>query len=320
MSTEEAKITYNSNNGVKIIRQSRTGIAEWIRILFEIIKIRITVLVAFTTALGYILATGNLQSFSLYPVLGIFLLSCGAAAMNHFQERRTDGLMERTRNRPIPSGLVHPSNVLLISIAFLLAGSSVLLIKSTILTLAIGLITFFWYNAVYTPLKKIFSLAIIPGSLVGALPPVAGWAAAGGSISDPKIILIASFFFIWQIPHFWILLLAYGNDYDKGGFPTLTNVLSKEQLMKITFCWIMVMLVSVITFNFFGILNYGISSVLLLMLCIWMFVQAVRFLRSGFQTSNGAGNRELKNMFIRINIFALVVITLLSLDKLIKLF
>ena len=88
----------------------------------------------------------------------------------------------------------------------------------------------FWYNAVYTPLKKVFSLAIIPGSLVGALPPLAGWVAAGGDILDPKIILISSFFFVWQIPHFWILLLIYGKDYDKGGFPTLTNVFSERQL------------------------------------------------------------------------------------------
>ncbi|MBK8552859.1 MAG: protoheme IX farnesyltransferase [Ignavibacteria bacterium] len=256
----------------------------------------------------------NLHSFSLYPIAGIFFLACGAAALNHYQERSTDLLMDRTKNRPIPSGTVTPGVVLLISIAFLILGSVTILLKSNVLTLGIGLLTFFWYNAVYTPLKKVFALAIIPGSLVGALPPVAGWVAAGGSVTDPKILLVASFFFIWQIPHFWILLLVYGKDYDKGGFPTLTNVFSIRQLINITFCWIVLTIVTALSFNFFGIFNYFMTGVFLILLCGWLFIQSLKFLRS-----NGE-SRILKNMFISINIFTLLIITSLTLDKLIKLF
>jgi protoheme IX farnesyltransferase len=178
------------------------GLSGWVKILFEITKIRITVLVAFTTTLGYVLGLNNLESFSLYPIIGIFFLACGAAALNHYQERRTDVLMDRTKNRPIPSGTVTPSSVLVISAVFLILGCATLLLKSTVLTLGIGLLTFFWYNAVYTPMKKVFSLAIIPGSLVGALPPLAGWVAAGGEIFDPKIMLIATFFFHLADPAF----------------------------------------------------------------------------------------------------------------------
>jgi heme o synthase len=314
MSFKNADINVFSDPGINEGIHSRTGIVEWTKILFELIKIRITVLVAFTTALGYILATESLQTFSLYPVLGIFLLSCGAAAMNHLQERKTDKLMDRTKNRPLPAGIISPVNVMIISLFFLAAGSTVLYFESTLLTLAIGLITFFWYNALYTPLKKVYSLAIIPGSLVGALPPVAGWVAAGGKLFDPVILLIASFFFIWQIPHFWILLLAYGNDYNKGGFPTLTNILSKEQLKKITFYWMLVTIAVAVSFNFFGILNFAVSYFILFALCLWMFRNSIRFLNSG------AKGIELKNMFIRINIFSLLIIILLSVDKLIKLF
>ncbi len=234
--------------------------------------------------------------------------------MNHYQERRTDRLMDRTRNRPIPSGAVSSMTVLFISFSFLIAGCAILLLKSDLLTLGIGLLTFFWYNAVYTPLKKVFSLAIIPGSLVGALPPLAGWAAAGGSVFDPKILIIASFLFIWQIPHFWILLLVYGKDYDKGGFPTLTNVFSKRQLMNITFCWIILTIVMALSFNFFGILNFYITNIFLVILCGWLFVQSLKFLRSTGE------NKVMKNMFISINIFTLLIITALSLDKLVKLF
>lgn len=269
---------------------------------------------AFTTTLGYILGSQDLASFSLYPVAGIFFLACGAAALNHYQERGTDLLMDRTKDRPIPSGAVSSIIVLLISFAFLILGCSVLLLKSNLLTLGIGLLTFFWYNAVYTPLKKVFSLAIIPGSLVGALPPVAGWAAAGGSVSDPKILLLASFFFIWQIPHFWILLLVYGKDYDKGGFPTLTNVFSNRQLMNITFYWILLTIVIALSFNFFGLINFYFTNLFIILICGWLFVRSLKFLRS-----NGE-NKVVKNMFISINIFTLLIITSLSLDKLIKLF
>lgn len=284
------------------------------KIFFELIKIRITVLVAFTTALGYILGLNSIESFSLFPVVGIFLLACGAAAMNHYQERKTDMLMERTMNRPIPSGVVSANTVLMIAAALLLAGCVILYFKSNILTLSIGLLTFFWYNAIYTPLKKVFSLAIIPGSLVGALPPVAGWVAAGSGLFDPKILLVASYFFIWQIPHFWLLLLVYGQDYAKGGFPTLTNVFSKRQLMSITFYWILLTIVTALAVNFFDILNYFPSQILLVVVCAWLFVVALRFLNSAGE------NREVRKMFIGINIFTLLIITILSLDKLVSLF
>ncbi|MBK6771575.1 MAG: protoheme IX farnesyltransferase [Ignavibacteria bacterium] len=280
----------------------------------ETAKIRITILVAFTTGLGYILASQSLSGFSFYPVIGIFLLACSASALNHYQERNTDVLMDRTKNRPIPSGTVSSSSVLIISLAFLIAGSSLLFWKSNLPALSIGLFTMFWYNAVYTPLKKVFSLAIIPGSLVGALPPLAGWVAAGGDILDPKIILISSFFFVWQIPHFWILLLIYGKDYDKGGFPTLTNVFSDRQLKNITFCWITLTIVLALSINFFGILNFYVSNIFLALISVWLFSESLKFLRSA------SDNKVNKNMFIRINIFTLLVITVLSLDKLIKLF
>jgi len=222
--------------------------------------------------------------------------------------------MDRTKNRPIPSGTASAATVLIIAMSFLVLGSAVLLFKSNLLTFGIGLLTFFWYNAVYTPLKKVFSLAIIPGSLVGALPPVAGWVAAGGYVFDPKILLLAAFFFIWQIPHFWILLLVYGKDYDKGGFPTLTNILSNRQLMNITFYWIILTITVALSINFFDIINYYVTNIFLVIFCAWIFYQSLKFVTSAGE------NKVVKKMFITINIFTLLIITLLSLDKLVKLF
>ncbi|MBK9227064.1 MAG: protoheme IX farnesyltransferase [Ignavibacteria bacterium] len=294
---------------------AKSGLSHKLSILTEVIKLRITILVSFTTTLGYILASENLASFSAYPVLGIFLLACGAAALNHYQERDRDYLMDRTKNRPLPSGEVSPMSVLLITAFFIVSGSLVLYFGSNVTTLLIGLTTFFWYNAVYTPLKKVMALAIIPGSLVGALPPLAGWTAAGGDILDPKILIVATFFFVWQIPHFWILLLVYGNDYAKGGYPTLTSVLTKHQLMNITFSWILLTIAVALSFNFFGILNFFLSGIALLVLCGWIFFESVKF-----RKYEGSDNKVYKGMFMRINVFVLLIITLLSLDKLLKLF
>jgi heme O synthase-like polyprenyltransferase len=107
---------------------------------------------------------------------------------------------------------------------------------------------------------------------------------------------------------------VYGKDYDKGGFPTLTNIFSSRQLINITFSWIILTIVIALSFNFFGIMNYGITGVLLVLLCGWLLYHAFMFLRSD------GDNKVFKNMFIRINIFALLIITFLSLDKLIQLF
>ena len=276
-------------------------------------KIRITILVAFTTLLGYLLGLDSLESFSLYPVTGIFLLACGAAALNHYQERSTDAMMARTMHRPLPSGKISAANGILISLFFLIIGSAILLTKSNLTALGVGLYTFLWYNAVYTPLKRMTSFAIIPGSLVGALPPVAGWAAAGGDILDPRIIILASFFFVWQIPHFWILLMIYGKDYDKGGFPNLTNLFSIRQLKKITFSWIMLTAVLAMSFNFFEIPGFAVTGILMLTASLWLIYESVLFIKS--ENTNG----NFKSMFIRINIFSLLVITILSTDKLINL-
>jgi len=293
---------------------AKSGIADRVKIILELSKIRITFLIALTTLLGYILAIDSFESFSLYPVFGIFLLACGAAALNHYQERRTDAMMARTMNRPLPSGKISASNSLMISVFFLLLGSFILLTKSNLMTLGIGLYTFFWYNAVYTPLKRMTAFAIIPGSLVGALPPIAGWAAGGGDVLNHGILLIAAYFFIWQIPHFWLLLMIYGKDYDKGGFPNLTNIFSISRLKMITFSWIILTGVTAVSINFNGLLIYPVSAFILLAVCLWLIFESVKFMKSENTSVN------FKNMFIRINIFTLLIITILSVDKLINLF
>ena len=145
------------------------SVKDKIRILLELTKIRITIFVTVTMLFGYISAAGTLDASAILPTLGILLLACGSAVINHYQERKTDALMNRTKNRPLPSGKISPLNALQIAFVLLFAGSAMLYFGAGLLAMGLGMLNLVWYNAIYTPLKKVNPLAIIPGSSV--IPP-----------------------------------------------------------------------------------------------------------------------------------------------------
>ncbi|MFO7446615.1 MAG: protoheme IX farnesyltransferase [Ignavibacteriaceae bacterium] len=284
---------------------------EFLKILAELTKIRITSFVMFTTVFGYISAAGEINAGIILPSLGILLLACGSAVINHYQERDTDALMARTKNRPIPSGKITPLNALIIALVLLLLGSAVLFLSAGLLALGLALLNLIWYNGIYTPLKKRNALAIIPGSLVGAIPPAVGWVAAGGNILDPQILILSFFFFIWQIPHFWLLLLVLGKDYEQAGFPTLTQIFNPDQLARITFMWIIATIVTGLIIPLFGLVKSPIIIIGLLISGAWLAYNSVRLLRSVKEKV------YFRFAFREINIFAILVVILLSIDKLV---
>jgi protoheme IX farnesyltransferase len=288
-------------------------IKDKLNIFLELTKIRITSFVTVTTAFGFICAAGEINYHIIAPVTGILLLAFGSAVLNHYQERKTDALMDRTKNRPIPSGRISSLSALLISLALVLLGSSILFIGAGVLPLLLALFNLFWYNGVYTPLKKINPLAIIPGSLVGAIPPAVGWVAAGGNIFDQGILIISFFFFIWQIPHFWLLLLVFNKDYEQAGFPTLTKIFSPDQLTRITFMWIIATVVTGLIIPLFGIVKYSLINFTLLIAGLWLGYNAFKLLKAN------ANMLSFRFAFREINVFALAVVILLSIDKLLLL-
>ncbi len=288
-----------------------TNLKSRIKILSELVKFRITTFVTVTTAFGYIAACGRIDIHIIPVLLGVLLLAFGSAALNHFQEKDFDVKMDRTKRRPIPSGRISHKNVLIISITLVVLGSVILLIWTNILALGLGLLNLIWYNFVYTLLKRKTAFAIVPGSLVGAIPPIIGWVGANGYLLDPQIAVIAFFFFIWQIPHFWLLLLVLDKDYRQAGFPTLTEIFSREQLSRITFVWIISTAVTGLLIPLFGIvsdfwINTGlfISGALLTWKAFGLLVERNDFSVFGHN-------------FKYINYFALFVVFLVSLDKLI---
>lgn len=285
--------------------------SEKLKIFFELSKIKITIFVTVTTSFGFIAFRGSITPEIILPTLGTLLLACGSAAINHFQERRTDALMERTKDRPIPAGKISSFNALLFSIILVVAGTVVLFAGSNLTAMLLGILNLVWYNFIYTPLKRKSALAIIPGSLVGAIPPAIGWVAAGGSLLTPQILILSFFFFIWQIPHFWLLLLVMDKDYQKAGFPTLTKIFNKNQLARITFIWIIATIVTGLLIPLFGIvhINWIIYS---------MFIGALFFSWKAFDLLKDSSDKNnYRFAFNNINMFVLFVISAVTIDKLI---
>lgn len=289
--------TTNNNKGI-------------VNILLELGKVRITFFVAVSTSVGYILAVKELSWQMILPALGVFLLACGSSALNHYQERDTDALMNRTKMRPIPSGAIKPKTALSLVVVWSFSGLFLLYLTGGLTAVLLGSLALFWYNAFYTPLKKITAMAVVPGALIGSIPPVIGYVSGGGYMFDPEILVVALFFFIWQVPHFWLLLLIYSKDYEKAGFPVLTNLFSTEQLIRITFIWIVALAVSCMMIPLFGVVHNMIINLLLLFAGIWLVWSSRKlFLRSFEKFTYRLAFRE-------INVYVLVVVILLSINKL----
>lgn len=276
----------------------------------ELSKVKITFAVALTTITGYVLANGKFDTGLLIPTLGIFILACGSSALNHYQEREADGKMDRTKNRPIPSGRISPNHALTFSFVLTIIGSYLIYIGSDFLGLQLGLLAMLWYNAIYTPLKRKTAFAVIPGSVIGALPPLVGWVAGGGNIADPSAMILAFFFFIWQVPHFWLLMLKYGEEYKKAGYPSITSIYAPQQLKNTTFVWTFATAIAALMIPFFGIINSVLASIGMVLASIWLIVIFSKLLLNKDPVFNPF------YYFMRINYFVLAIIIFLSLDHL----
>ena len=282
---------------------------EWTNLILQLGKMKISLLATLSAAAGYLLATGRISIHMLAPTAAVFLLACGSCGFNQYQERKIDRLMLRTRLRPIPSGRLNPETALFISLGLILSGLVILPYGANKIALCLGLFAVAWYNGIYTYLKQKTAFAAIPGALVGAIPPVLGWVTGGGRILDPQIGAIALFFFIWQIPHFWLLLPDSSRDYERTGLPCITKLFSAKQIKRIIFTWLLSTGVSSLIIPLFGLLNSFFSCLLLMAAACWLFLSAVSFLKADFEEAIS------RAIFTKLNLFTLIILILLSLNK-----
>ena len=256
----------------------RYPVIGWSNVLLDLTKFKISLFAALATLTGFILSYQGLSGEVILPVIGILFLACGSCALNQYQERREDSLMERTKHRPIPSGKIRSDTALKISLFFILMGSLFLFCGDNLMVVGLGLFAILWYNGVYTCLKRHSAFAAIPGALIGSIPPVVGWVSGGGHPLDPQILAIAFFFFIWQVPHFWLLLLSFGKDYEKAGFPSLTRIFTPAQLSRMTFMWILATAVACLILPLFGIGKSHAIHGGLFVVALWLVWKGSRLL------------------------------------------
>jgi protoheme IX farnesyltransferase len=182
-------------------------------------KPRITMLVALCAAAGFALASRGALDWArlAWTALGVALASASTGCLNQVFEAEYDALMERTKRRPVPAGRVRPAVAHVLGVAWGAAGLSVLAWKVNATACGLTAFTLASYLVVYTPMKRWSPLSTWVGAVPGAMPPVIGWAAAGGRLDAGAAALFA-IQFLWQLPHFLALAWLYREDYARGGY------------------------------------------------------------------------------------------------------
>lgn len=267
----------NTLSGAFVIAKAR---AFW-----ELLKFRLSLLVAFSCAFGYVLASPNIDWMVLVMLfIGGFLLSGASIVVNQVKEKDLDKVMTRTMNRPLPTGRLSVQEALIFGTVCFVISISILLIFTNPLTTALSLLSMVLYSFVYTPLKRVGPIAVFVGAIPGALPPLLGWTAATGTISHEALIIFG-IQFIWQFPHFWAIAWVADEDYKKAGFKLLPSGGTKDINTAIQ---IMIYTMFLIPFGLlpatFGIT--GMPSAIAATVCgVLFFSQTFSLMRSGDRKS-----------------------------------
>jgi protoheme IX farnesyltransferase len=271
-------------------------------------KLKVSLFASLSAATGLLMVNHPPGIALLVLTAGVFLLACGACALNQYQERDSDALMKRTIGRPLPTGRLKPGSALCFSLTLIGSGSLVLLFTGSLAAPLLGLGAVLWYNGFYTWLKARTAFAALPGALAGAIPPAIGWMAGGGSPGDPPLAILCFFFFMWQVPHFFVHLLTFGMEYEAIGRPSLTVVFTGVQLGRVVFQWLFAAAVSLQLIIVYGLIGSPFIRIALLAASVWLGTEGIPLIRTG--------KHDYQRVFDGINYFVLAVMLLFLLDKL----
>ncbi len=207
-----------------IAKSASYGLAAKVKDYFQLIKFTLSFMVVFSTVISYLLAP-NVR-FNILSVLLLFAggmcLTGSANTINQILEKDTDALMKRTATRPVASGRMSAAEATVFAVLIGLLGVFIMWYWFNFTSAMIGLFSLFLYGFIYTPLKKINSIAVLIGALPGALPCLIGWIAATNEFSAGGWILFA-IQFLWQFPHFWAIAWVAHKDYSTAGFKLLPS-------------------------------------------------------------------------------------------------
>ena len=313
----------------------------------ELSRVPVSLMAAFSAGTGYVLiAPSWALSHAWIPVLGVFSLAAGASALNQVQERNDDALMERTRNRPLPSGRILPGKAVAFAMMAILFGLALLLWTDglpprfcmgilhpaptnawmpiqdaapaapssfSLLPCALGAFSIIWYNGFYTPLKRKSAFAAVPGAVAGALPPAIGWSMGGGSLQDPALLMLMTFLFLWQVPHFWLIVLKREDEYRRAGFPLPTDRIPSRRFRAVVLSWMAAASLVALALPLFGPLGHPLlfGSVLVSIL-IMAWLAARSFLGTAMKIPS------LQGAYLALNLFAVLVLVLSAAGRLME--
>jgi protoheme IX farnesyltransferase len=274
----------------------------------ELSKIKVMLPVSFTGFTGYFIYNPHITAELILVTAGILLMAISASVLNQIQEIETDGKMARTSNRPLPSGRISAADALIYFAISFVAGAALILFNGGKSAMVIGFLTLAWYNGVYTSLKRKTPFAVIPGAITGALPPLIGWVAAGGSPGDKTILLLEILLFTGQIPHFWLFALKYRDEYRQAGFPVLDSVMSLRRIKELISLEVIISSLIAILLYFFGVIrNIHIFAILVTdtIVLVWQFVRL----------STVKGKNNLNRYSLILNTYFFLIMILLISDR-----
>lgn len=292
--------------------QTVAGFVAGLKIRLDLAKAPKSFLISVSSLFTFIIKTPEINFYLILTGLSVFLLASGAATFNNYQDRHLDFQMQRTQHRPLPSRQISLRQTFVQAIFLISLGMAGLYLVDASAALPIlGAVAIVMYNFIYTPLKTKSMLAILPGAVCGMLPPCIGWLAAGGKIDSITLWSIMAIFGLWQLPHFWLILLLYPQDYVRSQVPSMLGLFSVHQLRKVLFNFVMVFAITTLTLPFFNAIVTGIAR--------WLMLLNAYFLVFNFayQFFFKAKNYNYKSLLVHLNASLVFMMSLGALDRLI---
>jgi len=283
-----------------------------IKDFFVLTKFVLSFAVSLSALFAYVMATGEIGTDMFIATFAVLLVALGVSTLNQVQEYKEDALMERTKHRPIASGRLSPRAGILIAAVLIIV--SIVLIYDLLGLAGVNLFlfSFIWYNAFYTPLKKKSALAVVPGALLGVVPPAIGWLAAGHSLMEHEFYALGLFYFIWQIPHFWLLVMFHHVEYKGAGYPTALRLFGRNSLQRLTFIWMLFTIQAGIYMASVFVISSTVIMYVLVLAAILCLISSLQLLVKNFEL------KHARKVFWQFNVLFLLTVILVAVDVMLE--
>ena len=288
------------------------SIATKLVLYTSLLKPRVMSLSIFTSFVGMIIAPGSLSfTTGLLAILAISIGSGASGALNMWYERDTDKLMNRTKDRALPTNQISANGALIYGITLSIIAVSMLYLVSNLAAAGLLLLTICFYIFVYTIwLKKRTPQNIVIGGAAGAFPPMIGWAVVTGGIST-EICLLFMLIFLWTPPHFWALALYKSDDYKKAGIPMMPLIVGERKTINLIIAYSITLLPLTLIMSSYYSLFFGVSSTALSIFFIYLAFDLKRS-----WVKDGLLERKAQMLFYFSIIYLFNIFSILLIDNL----